>query len=83
MVVHRFTSLTHFFLKGLFNKAIIESNPLGLPLRDNSDASEYGAKLASKINCTRDDLACMRSVSAEVNTCACLCNNRLVCLRSR
>lgn len=49
----------------LFDKAIMESNPLALPFKPNSEAAKYGAKLASDLGCETDDLNCLRGVSVD------------------
>lgn len=51
--------------KNLFHRAIVESNPWALPLKDVSDSIRWGHDFASKIGCSRHDVACMRSKSWE------------------
>jgi carboxylesterase type B len=50
---------------GLFDKAIMESNPLSLPFKLNSEAATYGAKLAKDVGCDGGDLNCLRNVTVQ------------------
>lgn len=58
--------------RGLFNAAIMESNPLGLPYQTLSGANTYGNKLSAAVSCT--DAAtlasCMGQVTADTLACA-------------
>ena len=51
--------------RSLFQTAIIESNPLGLPYRNVAQAALVGGALAKEVGCAADDLACLRAVPAE------------------
>lgn len=49
--------------KGLFHKAILQSNPFTLPLRPTNDASVLGAKFNKLIGC--DTVNCLRTKSTD------------------
>jgi len=49
---------------GLFTKAIIESNPLTLPMKTVNDATAEGDLLLKSTGCT-DDLQCLRKLSLD------------------
>jgi len=51
--------------KGLYNQAIMESNPFGLPFMDISQATAVGNKFASLVGCDDDDLVCLRNISVD------------------
>lgn len=48
--------------EGLFQRAIMESNPLGLPMMPLAEAQDLGNKLATAFKCSGDDLACLRAL---------------------
>ena len=50
--------------KGLFNSAIMESNPIGLPYKTLKQSKSIAHKFAAKLGCDVNDLSCMRSKSA-------------------
>jgi carboxylesterase type B len=57
--------------QGLFQRAIMESNPLGLPMMPLSEAQDFGDKLSKALKCSNgDDLTCLRAASAAVRVCA-------------
>jgi carboxylesterase type B len=43
----------------------MESNPLSLSFKTNSEAAKYGAKLAGDIGCDSGDMNCLRNASFE------------------
>jgi carboxylesterase type B len=49
----------------LFQNAIMESNPFGLPYRTPAQASAVSAQLAAELKCAPDDLDCLRAVPAD------------------
>lgn len=51
--------------KELFNYAIMESTPLGLPYKTMNDTEPIAKKFAKNLGCGVNDLACMRSKSAK------------------
>ncbi|MCP4303857.1 MAG: carboxylesterase family protein [bacterium] len=51
--------------RGLFQSAIMESNPLGLPFKSPSAASPFGEALRLKLDCISEPLQCLRKQSAE------------------
>ncbi len=51
--------------KGLFQKAIQESNPLGLPVHYRDTAASNANDVFEYMNCAIDDVACAKSKSAE------------------
>jgi carboxylesterase type B len=55
---------------GLFQRAILESNPIGLNYRTSQQALVQGAQLAKFLDCAADDIDCMKGASWEeiVNT---------------
>jgi carboxylesterase type B len=50
----------------LFQNAIMESNPFGLPYRTPAQASAVSAQLAAELQCAPSDLACLRAVPADL-----------------
>lgn len=53
--------------QGLFQRAIMESNPLGLPMMPLKEAQDLGDKLAKAFKCKDgDDVTCLRSLSVDV-----------------
>jgi carboxylesterase type B len=50
---------------GLFHRAIIESNPISLPLKTVDEAEKMGSYFAEDSKCKEDDLACWQSLSVE------------------
>ena len=52
-------------VKELFNHAIMESSPLGLPYRTIEEAKHVAKEFARNLGCEVEDLACMRSKSAK------------------
>ena len=50
--------------KGLFSKAIAESNPWSLPLKTFSEAKELAKLLREYLKCPENDINCMRNRSA-------------------
>ena len=49
-----------------FDRAVMESNPLGLPIKTTSQAIYWGDKLASKLGCSDGtDVDCLRGISAD------------------
>jgi carboxylesterase type B len=50
--------------KGLFSKAIAESNPWSLPLKTFSEAKELAKLLREYLKCDENDISCMRNKSA-------------------
>jgi len=53
--------LTSNISKHLFQQAIMESNPFGLPFRTIDDAKKYGDLFAEAAKCTPNDMICLRS----------------------
>jgi len=53
--------LTSPYSEELFQQAIMESNPFGLPFRNLSDAQEYGAIFAKAAGCEANDMTCLRA----------------------
>lgn len=51
--------------KDLFHRAILQSNPWALPLKNVKQASEAGELYAKHLNCHPNDVVCLRSRSAE------------------
>jgi carboxylesterase type B len=51
--------------KTLFDKAIVQSDPLQLPLRTLKDANDLGAVFTKTLKCNNNDAACMRSASVD------------------
>ena len=49
----------------LFNKAIMQSNPLGIPYKSIKDSKPIAEDFAKNIGCNVDDLECLRSKTAE------------------
>jgi len=45
----------------LFWAAIIESNPLGLPMINSDDGLDLSGRIAAQLNCTAGDLVCLRA----------------------
>lgn len=55
--------------QGLFHRAIMESNPLGLPMMPLKEAQDLGDKLAKAFKCQDgNDVACLRALSVDVRT---------------
>lgn len=53
--------------QGLFQRAIMESNPLGLPMMPLKEAQDLGDKLAKAFKCQGgDDVTCLRALSVDV-----------------
>lgn len=50
---------------GLFQQAIIESIPLGIPVRGPADAEALNALFAKALNCAIDDIACLQAASVD------------------
>eukprot|EP01088_Endostelium_zonatum_P003995 TRINITY_DN15207_c0_g1_i1.p1 TRINITY_DN15207_c0_g1~~TRINITY_DN15207_c0_g1_i1.p1 ORF type:complete len:542 (-),score=82.74 TRINITY_DN15207_c0_g1_i1:23-1648(-) len=50
--------------KGLFQKAILESNPITLPMYSEYDAYWIAERFASDLNCDLSDIHCLRNASA-------------------
>jgi len=48
--------------RGLFQRAIMESNPLGLPFKTLDIATEYGDKLCGMLGCPPDNMECLRNI---------------------
>jgi cholinesterase len=46
---------------GLFQQAIMESNPLGLPFHERDSAAENANNVFEYLNCAINDVACMRT----------------------
>jgi carboxylesterase type B len=53
--------LTTAMSKTLFDKAIVQSDPLQLPLRSMKDANDNGKVFTKTLGCNDNDVACMRS----------------------
>ncbi|CAK8694998.1 crystal protein-like [Clavelina lepadiformis] len=51
--------------KDLFRQGIMQSNPFGLPLRNWTDAKEFGGRFAEAAGCQRDDMTCLRAKSVK------------------
>ena len=51
--------------QNLFNKAIMQSNPLGIPFKSIKDSRPIAGDFAKNIGCSVNDLKCLRSKSAE------------------
>ena len=51
--------------KGLFSKAIAESNPWSLPLKTFSEAKELAKLLKTFLSCDQNDYNCLRNKSAD------------------
>ncbi len=49
----------------LFQNALMESNPFGLPYRTAAQAAAVGAAFAAELGCAANDLACLRAVPAD------------------
>jgi para-nitrobenzyl esterase len=57
--------LTSTSSQGLFQRAIIESGPCGLPMQTNAEAEAQGTRFATMLGCaTSDDAACLRAADA-------------------
>ena len=53
--------------QGLFQRAIMESNPLGLPMMPLKEGQDFGDKLAKAFKCQDgNDITCLRALSVEV-----------------
>lgn len=51
--------------QGLYQRAIVESGPCGLPMQTNAEAEAQGDRFAAMLGCTTGDvLACMRAADA-------------------
>jgi carboxylesterase type B len=50
---------------GLFDQAIIESLPLGIPVRLPSEAEALNVLFAKALNCAIDDLTCLQAASVD------------------
>eukprot|EP00756_Hemistasia_phaeocysticola_P042083 Hpha_TRINITY_DN16949_c0_g1::TRINITY_DN16949_c0_g1_i1::g.55301::m.55301 len=50
-------------VKGLFHGAILESEPFGFPYRDEADWSSFQGAIASKLDCSKTDRACLQGKS--------------------
>lgn len=60
--------VTHLISKGswgLYSRAIVQSSPLELPLKPRKDAIDLGNRLAKKLKCNSNDIACLRSKSMD------------------
>lgn len=53
--------LTSHVSDHLFQQAIMESNPFGLPFRTMEDAKSFGDRFAVEAGCSPDDMTCLRS----------------------
>ena len=51
--------------RGLFSKAIPESNPLGLPVHTRETAKKNADNVMKYLDCKKDDVACAKTKSAE------------------
>lgn len=51
--------------KGLFHQCVMESNPFGLPFHERPDAAENAKNVFEYLDCTADDVACMRTKSTD------------------
>ena len=51
--------------KGLFQQGIMESNPLGLPFHERESASDNANAMFEYLNCTDNDVTCMRTKSID------------------
>lgn len=60
------TIMTSPVAKGLFNKGIMESNPLALPYHNNETAKANADNLAEYVSCAIDDIACFKQVPVEL-----------------
>lgn len=63
--------LTSSLSQGLYQRAIIESGPCGLPMQTNAEAEAQGTRFATMLGCTTGDVpACLRAATATtvVNT---------------
>jgi acetylcholinesterase/cholinesterase len=49
---------------GLFNKAIMESEPIKITLKDKTDALRLGRDLARELGCGNNDISCLFSKEA-------------------
>lgn len=49
----------------LFNNVIMQSNPIGMPLRSIKESKPLAGQFADKLGCDDSDIACMRSKSAK------------------
>ena len=49
----------------LFQTAILESDPFGLPYRTPAQATAVGAAFAKEVDCDASDLACLRAVPVD------------------
>ena len=56
--------LTSPLSRGLYQRAIIESGPCGLPMATNTEAEAQGARVVSMLGCTGDVPTCLRAASA-------------------
>src|SRR4051812_9012688 len=51
--------------KKFFQQAILESLPLGVPVRYESEAQALNVLFAQALNCTVDDLACLQAADTD------------------
>lgn len=51
--------------KNLFHKAIMESNPLGLPFHSTETSAKNAESMADYLDCPQDDVACFRTKSVD------------------
>jgi acetylcholinesterase/cholinesterase len=51
--------------RGKFHKAIMESNPLGLPFHSLASSAKNAADMADYLNCPHDDVECLRGKSVD------------------
>jgi carboxylesterase type B len=48
---------------GLFHRAIIQSNPITLPFKEEKDGEDLGKRYVEGAGCSEGDLTCLRNVS--------------------
>lgn len=59
------TLLVSPLAKGLYSRAIMESDPAALRLKQASEASTTAQKMAEALGCAQDDLVCLRAASVD------------------
>ena len=50
---------------GLFHRAIMQSNPVSLPFKEDTDGRKLGDLFAKHLGCKADDLVCLRNASVD------------------
>ncbi|PRP79520.1 butyrylcholinesterase-like [Planoprotostelium fungivorum] len=51
--------------RGLFHRAILQSNPVSLLHKTREQAETFGRNFLKKVNCKTSDLSCLRSLSVD------------------